>query len=151
MPGKRFHFSLSSVLKLRMHETESARQNLAGILRQREQQEEKAEHARRKLDDIVRSRVTGATGQRELSRHEAFRNQAQQQLDEANRMLENLRAREREARLGLIERKAAEEALKQLREDEEAKFWKEQRSAETKFLDEQAISSYQRQRRAANS
>lgn len=151
MPGKSFHFSLFSVLKLRMHETESARQDLAGILHQRERQEEEAEQARRKLDDIVRSRATGATGQRALSRHEAFRNQAQQRLDEANRMLEHLRARERDARLRLIERKAAEEALKQLREDEETKFWKEHRSAETKFLDEQAISSYQRQRRAANS
>ncbi len=151
MPGKRFQFSLYSVLKLRMHETEGARQNLSDILRQRERQEAEANDARRELDEIVRSRARGATGQRELSRHEAFRNQAQQRLDEATRRLGNLKLREQDARIRLIERKAAEEALKQLRADEEAKFWKEHRSAETKFLDEQAISSYHRQRRAASS
>lgn len=151
MPGKRFQFSLLSVLKLRMYETENARQELSSILRQRDQREAEAAHARRELDDIVRSRVSGSTAQRELSRHEAFRNQAQHRLDEANRLLEYLAIREHDARIRLIERKAAEEALKQLRENEEAEFWREQRSTEMKILDEQAISSYQRQRRAANS
>lgn len=134
-----------------MHETESARQDLSNILRQREQQEEEAEHARRELNEIVKSRTRGSTGQRELSRHEAFRDQAQQRMEEAHRRVEHLKVQEHDARFRLIERKAAEEALKQLREDEEAEFWKEHRSVETKFFDEQAISSYQRQRRAASS
>lgn len=150
MAGKKFHFSLSSVLRLRMHETECARQDLSSILRRREEQVESAELARRELDDIVQSRAGGAIGQRELSRHEAFRSQAQKRLEEATRMLERLENMEHEARLRLIDRKAAEEALKQLRADEEVKFWKEHRADETKFLDEQAITSYQRQRRAAN-
>lgn len=151
MSGKKFHFSLSSVLKLRMHETECARQDLSSILRRREQYELVAEQVRAELDRIVRSRATGAIGQHALLKHEAFRTQAQQRLEEVNRMIEHLKEREHDSRIRLIERKAAEEALNQLRADEEARFWKEHRSTETKFLDEQAISSYHRQRRAANS
>lgn len=150
MAGKKFQFSLASVLKLRMHETECARQDLASILQQREQQEEVVERARGELTGIVRSRATGATGQRTLSRHEAFRMQAQERLEEEIRALKSLQHREEEARMRLIERKAAEEALARLREDEEIQFWKEYRAAESQFIDEQAISGYQRQRRAAN-
>lgn len=151
MSGKKFQFSLSSVLKLRMHETECARQDLSSILGRLQRQEREVEKVRSELDEIVRTRATGATGQYALSRHEAFRSQAQQHLEDASRMLERLKEQEQEARIRLMERKAAEEALKQLRADEEAKFWKEHRSVETKFLDEQAISSYRRQRRAAES
>ena len=151
MSGKKFQFSLASVLKLRMHETECARQDLSNLLKQRDEQDSAAEQLRSELVAIVHSRGTGSTGQRALSRHEAFRAQAQQRLDEAVRMLEQLNERVNDARLRLIERKTAEEALKRLREDEEARSLLEHRTAETQFLDEQAISSFQRQRRAANS
>lgn len=150
MSGKKFQFSLASVLKLRMHETECARQELSSLTEQRDQQDVVAKQLRRDLLEVVQSRATGATGQRALSRHEAFRAQAQQRFDEALRTLQHLNEKVHEARLQLVERKTAEEALKQLRADEHAKSVQEYRADETQFLDEQAISSFQRQRRAAN-
>lgn len=150
MSGKKFQFSLASVLKLRMHETECARQELSKLIEQRDQQDHVAQQLRRDLLEVVQSRATGATGQRALSRHEAFRSQAQQRFDDAIRVLKHLNEKVNEARLRLVERKTAEEALKQLRDDERAKSLQEHKAAETQFLDEQAISSFQRQRRAAN-
>lgn len=150
MSGKKFQFSLASVLKLRMHETESARQHLSNLLQQKEVQEGIAEQLRHDLTSVVKSRATGSTGQRALSRHEAFRVQAQDRYDEAIRRLEQLEEQIDDARLHVVERKTAEEALERLREDEQDKSEQEHRAAETQFLDEQAISSFQRQRRAAN-
>lgn len=150
MRGKKFEFSLASVLKLRMHETECARQELAGIILERERQEGAVEQAERYLRDVVASRSTGSTGQRALSRHEAYRREALDRLEAAKQKLNHLVKLEKEARLELIQRKGAEEALKQLRSEEEETFWKDFRMEEAKFLDEQAISSFQRQRRAAN-
>ena len=150
MSGKKFQFSLASVLKLRTHETEGARQVLVDLMQKRDRQHEAATQLRGELDAVVQSRSTGAIGQRALSRHEAFRAEAQRRLDEAVRMVKYLDERIHEARLQLMERKSAEEALKQLRNDEQARCIQENRAAETQFLDDQAISSYQRQRRASN-
>lgn len=151
MSGKKFRFSLASVLKLRSHEAECARQDLVEIRKDIEEQKRVVADAEERLADVASRRAKGATGQRSLSRFDAFRQEAQDELQIARRTLAQLREREEECRLQLLERKGAEEAIRRLEEREKSSFWKAFRAAETQQLDEQAISGFQRQRRAANS
>lgn len=150
MGGKKFRFSLDSVLKLRSHEAECARQDLAEIRGEIRRQEELLELAEEELRSAVEARKMGPTGQRSLARLETFRQAAHDRVQLQRRKLEQLRAREEEARLMLMKRKGEEESIRQLEEQERAAFWREFRSAESEQLDEQAITGYQRQRRAAN-
>jgi flagellar FliJ protein len=151
MAGKKFKFSLDSVLRLRMHETEGARQELSKVMREAERQQRAVDEARTYVAHVAKSRFSGATEQRSLSRFESFRQEAWDRLETARRRLQHLHEMEDDARIQFIERKGAEETLKRLREQEEEQHWREHRAAETQFLDEQAISGFQRQRRAANS
>ena len=150
MAGKKFHFSLESVLKLRSHETECARQNLAAVREQIRDQEIRIADATARLDEVIQSRRTGTVGQKSLSRLEAFRQEAQNRLDEERGRLEHLRHNEEDARVELMQRKGAEEAILSLKEQEKEKFWKEYYAVETGLLDEAAIAGFRRQRRAAN-
>lgn len=151
MAGRKFQFSLKNILSLRMHETEGARQELSRILQERERQETAVADARRYLNYLAKRRSLGASGQRSLSRLESFRQEAHDRLETAKRKLQRLEILEEEARILLMERKVSEEALVRLREREETRYWREHQAAETQFLDEQALSRFQRQRRAANS
>ena len=149
--GKKFRFTLETVLRLRAHETECARQDLGTIREQIREQEERIEAALANMEDLSLKKVTGSVGQMSLSRSDAFRREAQERLDEESRRLEHLKEMEEDARLRLVERKSAEEAFQRLREQEEEKYWKMYYSAETGILDEQAIAGYTRRKRAANS
>lgn len=150
MSGKKFRFSLDSVLKLRSHEAECARQDLAEIRQDIQQQEQRLEVAEEALRTAVEARKTGSTGQRSLARTEAFRQAAHERVQVERRKLDQLREREEEALLVLMKRKSAEETIRHLEEQERISYWKDFRSAESEQLDEQAITGYQRQRRAAN-
>ncbi|MEX0822365.1 MAG: hypothetical protein WD021_09490 [Rhodothermales bacterium] len=150
MGGKKFRFSLDSVLRLRSHEVECARQDLAQIRHDVRQQELVLENAETALHEVVAHQTTGPTGQRSLARSEAHRQAAHARVRKERRKLDQLREREEEARLTLMQRKGAEETFRHLEEKERASFWKENRSAESEQLDEQAITGFQRQRRAAN-
>ena len=134
-----------------MHETEGARQELSRIIRELEHQAQVVEDAHTYMNQLALSRSSGVTEQRALSRSESFRQEAWDRLDAARRRLQHLREMEDDARIQFIKRKGAEETFKRLQEQEEELHWREQRAAETHFLDEQAISGFQRQRRAANS
>ena len=151
MIGKKFRFSLETVLKLRAHETECARQDLGAIREHIREQEERIEAAMANLDELSRRKVTGSVGQKSLSRSDAYRREAQERLDEERRRLEHMKELEEDARLRLVEKKGAEEAIQRLREQEEEKYWKTYYSVETGILDEQAIAGYTRRKRAANS
>ena len=151
MSGKKFRFSLESVLRLRKHETETARQDLALIRKQVHEQEAHVSDTERYLKEVISSRTTGATGRHHLSRYEAYRREAQHHLDEARKRLARLKDLEHEARIAVMEKKGAEEAMEQLKEQERDKHWREHLAAETRILDDQAISSYQKHRMAANS
>lgn len=150
MGGKKYRFSLDSVLKLRSHEAECARQDLEAIRQDIQRQEQILDEAQEALRAVADARKTGSIGQRFLVRIEAFRQAADDRVQKERRKLERLREREEEARLVLMKRKGAEETFRHLEEKERAIFWKDFRSAESERLDEQAITGYHRQRRAAN-
>ncbi len=151
MSGKKFQFSLESILKLRRHEAEGARRDLLKIVREVKSQSDVVDDARIYLYRIVSSRSNGVTGQRSLSRYESFRQDAQHRFDTAKRKLQHLRDMEVDARIRFIECKGAEDAVERLREQEEEQYWKNHKAAERQLLDEQAISNFQRQKRAVNS
>lgn len=149
MPGKKFRFSLQSVLRLRTHETEGARQVMLAAQQQVQAQEAAVQTARQQLDDVAQRRPSGALAPGALTRHEAYRHQARQALDAAVRQLQQRKAEAERARLAFMEKRAAEEALRTLREEEETRHRQEVDAAEASFLDDQAVSRYYRQRKAA--
>lgn len=151
MAGKKFRFSLDSVLRLREHETRQVREEMAAILRERYEQEALVEQARQRLDALVRAMPTGALAQRTLRQYDLYRQEAQQAYAAARARLQHLDAREAETRAQLLEKRSAEETLRHLYEQEADQHRREEALAETSFLDEQAISSYYRQRKATNS
>ena len=147
MAGKKFRFSLESVLTLRRYETERARQHLGQAVRDRQQQEEQVRHARQRLRALTGS-ATGVVDPESLRRHAAFRSDAQRRCDQAHAELDARRQHEGQARQHLQTKHSAQEALHILREKEAARHKKEQDDAENTFLDEQAITGFSRKRRA---
>ena len=150
MAGKKFRFSLDSVLRLREHETRQAREELSAILHQKQAQEACVEEARHRLDELLHATPTGAVGQHRLRQFDAFRQAARQACSEAAARLAHLARLEEEARAQLMERRSAEETLRHLYEEEASRHRRDEDVAETSFLDEQALTSYYRQRKAAN-
>ena len=146
MAGKKFRFSLESVLKLRRHETERARQYLGAAARERREQEEQVRHMQHRLVSL-KGPTTGVLDPIALRRQAAFRQDAQHRVDQASAELAQRRQREGQARLVLQKKHRAEESLQILREKEEARHKKEQEDAEGAFLDEQAISGFSRKHR----
>ena len=150
MAGKKFRFSLDSVLRLREHETRQAREELAAILQQQQEQQARIEEAQRRLEAVLRTMPTGAVGQRALRQFDHYRQDARQVCDEAAARLQHLSRLEEEARAQLMQKRSAEETLRHLYEEEAAQHQRDEAAAEMSFLDEQALTSYFRQRNAAN-
>lgn len=149
MSGKKFTFSLHSVLKLRRHKTEQARQALARAVSDIRQQETRVAQARQRLDALPSTLPTGqAIGPLTLRQRDAFRRDAQHTYDEACRELARLRQVEAEARAHLIQMRQNEETLQTLHDQQKAAFLKEQETSETTLLDEQALSGYHRKKQA---
>lgn len=147
MTGKSFQFSLDSVLQLRKHETETARRQLERIALMRAEAEATVAAAERLLDDFVSQPLaSGATGPEAFRRRASYRDQARQRLDEARKRLLELGRTEEEARQRLIERQRKEESMQQLHDEEQVEHVAEQSAAEAAFLDEQAITGFNRQR-----
>jgi len=150
MAGKKFRFSLDSVLRLREHETRQAREELAAAMQEWQAQAQRVEEARLYLEDLLRAMPTGSLDQRALRQFDLYRQAAQQAYADARARLDHLARREEEARAQLMERRSAEETLRHLYDQEAAQHRKDAELAETDFLDEQALTSYFRQRKAAN-
>ena len=151
MAGKKFRFSLESVLKLRKHETNVAREELAWLMQQKQLQIERVEAAQTRLHDFTREGLRGVFDSTALRQYDAFRNDALQCLDENRKKLQLITNKEEEARSTVMKKRSAQEALQRLYEKEESKHKKESETADIEFLDEQAITSYFRQRQGANS
>ena len=147
MAGKKFRFSLESVLKLRRYETERARQHLGQAALDRQQQEEQVRHGQQRLIHLVGS-AAGVVEPESLRRQAAFRSDAQRHYDQACTELEARQQREGQAREHLRTKHSAEESLQILREKEAVHHKKEQDDAEGDFLDEQAITGFLRKHRA---
>ena len=145
MAGKKFRFSLESVLKLRRHETERARQHLGRTARERQEQEEHVRHMRHRLM-ACSGAVARVVEPIALQRQAAFRQDARQRYEKARTELATRKQHEGQARETLQKKHGAEESLQILCEKEEALHKKEQQDAEGAFLDEQAISGFSRKR-----
>ena len=152
MPGKKFRFSLDSVLKVRRHETERARQELSQALNTTQQQENRVLEAKAHLASTAASSpASGAVDPMALRRHAAHRADAQRALDRDSKRLERLRMAEAKARAALVKKRQAEEALQTLHDQEQAQHLQEHHAAETAFLDEQAIISHYRNQQVPDS
>lgn len=145
MSGKKFRFSLASVLAVRQHEAESAQMVLAKARHRRAAHEEHLQHLQARLGAQHR-RVTGAgpTTAHALHRHSARCQEARLRYEQANATLVQLHADEQEARVAMQQAYRAEEGLQVLRDKEQAEHQSAVRAAETAFLDEQAVLRYGR-------
>lgn len=148
MGGKKFRFSLQSVLTLRTYEAEQAAQTLQQAAHARRRQE--ARVAQLHHTATARTVVLPAQGRldpRRLRREAAFQRDAERALDAARRHLDVLEARERQARDALRQRHTAEASLQTLHDHERARHHDDQQAAEIDFLDEQALTGFHRARR----
>ena len=146
MAGKKFRFSLESVLKVRRHETERARQHLGRAAHARQEQEEHVRHMRHRLMTFSGAASVGVVDSVALQRQVAFRQDAQHRYDQARTELVLRQQHEGEARRELQQKHSAEESLQVLREKEETLHKKAEQEAEDAFLDEQAISGFFRKK-----
>ena len=146
MAGKKFRFSLESVLKLRRHETERARRHLGSAARARQDQEEHVRHMRHRLMTFTGAATVGLVDSVALQRQGAFRQDAQHRYDQARTELAQRQQHEGQARRALREKHSAEESLQVLREKEQTLHKKAQQEAEDAFLDEQAIAGFFRKK-----
>ena len=145
MPGKKFRFSLESVLSLRKHETEQARQALGTALTDRKNQEEAVQQAHLTMMEMAREvPATGTTHPASLRRFDTHRHAAQRRHEEACHRLAKLRASEAQARKAVRNRHGAEASLERLRDKEHAEHRQTQEGAAQAFLDEQATSRFHR-------
>jgi len=147
MAGKRFTFPLENVLKVRKHETERARQALLEAAVEREQHEVLLSDARQRLQNLADSPTTGGTiGTLVFRQYDAFRRDAQRAFEAAQQMLQQKQQIEDAARLQLVDRRRAEEALQNLRDKQKAEHQREQEAHDMAFLDEQAITGFTRKK-----
>jgi flagellar FliJ protein len=146
MKGKKFRFSLASILRLRQHETERTKQDLARKMQDRLAQEMEVSEAKDQL--------TGGSAEIEdkqtvtvkfLRRREAQIEAARQVLHRANERLADMKFEEQQTRQDLIQKRSAEEALQTLHDQEKAHHLRGIENAEDKQLEEQALDIYRRQ------
>jgi len=144
MPGKKFRFSLQSVLRLRQHQTEQAVEALVRLQQERQKLEEAIEAARQKLEQLHQELAArqSAVDPAQLRRQEAYWLKARQQLRRLEQQLARLQQQEAEARALVLERRQAEESLERLRERQYARHLEAEAAAERAWIDEQAIGAY---------
>jgi flagellar protein FliJ len=146
MPGKSFQFSLDSVLRIRKHETETARRQLQRVAAMRAAAEDVVAEAERVLTEHVRRPLEYSGGPAAFLRHASYRDEARVRLESARRRVSELERAEEEARARLVERRREEESLQQLHDEERLVHITSHESAEAACLDEQALSGFNRQR-----
>ena len=146
MQGKKFRFSLASILRLRQHETERTKQDLAKKIQDRVKQEKEVSDAREVLAEITPAINTNKPVEIGVFRRlEAHKYDARQTLLKAQERLRNLEIEEQKTRQDLLKRRSAEEALQTLHDKEKDTHFREQQTAENKIIEEQALNNYRRQ------
>ena len=152
MSGKKFRFSLASILRLRQHETERTRYDLARAIKDRIAQEAQVVVARDHLADLSpgvdQHKTVKVT---DLRRAEALKEEARQMLQRASERLEDLMTHEQQTRDNLIQKRSAEEALQTLHDQEKTRHIRDIESAENKQIEEQALDKYRRQQQSSKS
>lgn len=146
MADKPFVFSLASVLHLREHESEQARIALARVVRKRQEQQHQVQAAEERLNQLLQAGPTGTKGPTSFRHFDAHCRSARRALEKARTKLAELRAAEETAHTNVVLRHQAEEALRTLQDQEAAAHREAREAREARFLDDQAVASYRRQR-----
>ena len=149
MQGKKFRFSLASILQLRQHETERTKQDLAKKMQDRRKVEEEVSNARDQLAELSPVIQTNQPlDLNSLRRMEALKEDARQSLLKAKERLRSLEAEEKQVRDDLLKKRSAEEALQTLHDKEKDSHLRDLESAENKRIEEQALDTYRRQQQS---
>ncbi|GIV59772.1 flagellar FliJ family protein [Rhodocaloribacter litoris] len=152
MAGKKFQFSLQSVLKLRRHESDTARQALARTMEARKTQEERLAEIEARLHEAAERELQARrTAPQDFRRLAAYRLELQQARDRERRSLEQKRLEEERARHRLLARRRAEETLQTLHDEQKMQHEQALQRAETDLLDEQALMTHLRTHSSAGS
>ena len=147
MQGKKFRFSLASILRLRQHETECSKLDLAKKIQERQQQEQQVSVARDVLADLSPAIQTNQSVEIGMFRRmEAHKEDARQNLHKAQERLRNLEVEEQKTREDLLKKRSAEEALQTLHDREKDSHLRELATVEDKIIEEQALGNYRRQK-----
>jgi flagellar FliJ protein len=150
MAGKKFRFSLSSVLRVRTHEAERAEQALAQVMQKRTTQERRVDEAMETLRRLQHEPasadqpVTAAS----LRRAEAHRLDAQRRLNAEEKRLRHVLREEQQARRELTNRRSAEQALVTLHDIEKQRFHQAEAQAENRQIEDQALDLFRRKNAA---
>jgi len=148
MAGKKFHFSLDSVLKLKRHEADMARQFLARAIEQRIAHEQRLREVDERLEEVNETAaVSSPSDPVSFQRLSTYRLELQRARDREIRSVASKRQEEDRARRLLIEKRREEETMQSLHDEEASRHKQSQNAAETAFLDEQALMTYQRKHR----
>lgn len=146
MQGKKFRFSLASVLRLRQHETKKTKQDLAKKMQDRRAQEQEVTEARDNLSELSPAlNAETPVSVNLLRRREAHFEAARQMLQKASERLADLELEERKTRKALLQKKSAEESLLTLQDQEKEHHIRGIENAENKQIEEQALDNYRRQ------
>ncbi|MDZ4700617.1 MAG: hypothetical protein SH809_12990 [Rhodothermales bacterium] len=146
MYGKKFRFSLSSVLRVRSHETDQAQKALAAALKKRMAQEKKVAEAASDIDRLQQGSVSLQTAVTAawLRQADGLRLDAQRRLGLEEKRLKHCLREEQQARRDLVTRRSAEQALETLRDIEKQRFQQAEQYADNKRLEEQALDVFRR-------
>jgi flagellar FliJ protein len=146
MRGKKFRFSLQSVLRLRQHQTEQAAEALAQVMHARLQLEQQLAQAQQELEHLESLLVLEqrALDPLQLRRYEAHWLSAKRQLRKLEHQLERLRQQEAEARQQVLACHQAEASLERLRDHQKAQHLQAELAAENAWIDEHATGAYVR-------
>ncbi len=147
--SKKFRFSLEPVLKLRAHTTEQAKQALGRAALARQQQETALQHADERLalhaqEILGGEQITPLA----LRRREARRQALHVDFEAARNRLEKMRGQEKQARATLMSHRRDEEAISTLHDREKTEHEQAAEERERSFLDEQALTVFNRKRSA---
>lgn len=146
MSGKKFRFSLASVLRLRQHETRRTKQDLAKKMQDRRAQEQEVTEARDQLTGLSPTiNADKSVSVKLLRRREAHFEAARQVLQKATERLADLELEEQKTRKELLQKRSAEETLLTLQDQEKEHHIRGIENAENKQIEEQALDNYRRQ------
>lgn len=146
MSGKKFHFSLDSVLTVRRHQAAKAEQAVAAALQARQSEEARLAEAEARLARLDAPAPGGALAPADFQRLAAHRHEAMQARTGVRRTLDAAQRREASARRALTDARRPEEALTTLRDGEWDAFRLAALRAEDAVLDEFATGAHARRR-----
>jgi flagellar FliJ protein len=146
MSGKKFRFSLDSVLTVRRHAAAKAEQAVAAALQARRAEEARLAEAEERLTRLDAPAPGAALAPADFQRLAGHRHDAMQARAAVRRTLDAARRRESAAHRALTDARRPEEALTTLRDGEWDAFRLAALRAEDAAIDEFATAAHARRR-----